>query len=412
MSYTSKWTPHASQCRYCGAPALKFRRWSPAPGADEDICFSCDACRQVWWIEAAASPEDARMKIAVKPYAMRLSGTVAQQPYSMSWTIPALCAAYDWPDDAPGGGMIAIIELGGGWKQSDVEQAFAAMKLPAPSITDVSVDGTTNSPGADADGEVALDIQVAAASYTVATGGKPATLRIYWCQDIAAGVAAAQADGCDVCSISWGLDEALWGKVDGYAMDAAATAATNAGMVICAAAGDNDSSDGGTTPANVDLPGSARRVISCGGTSRWPSGTEVVWNNENGKSNGSGTGGGYSTLFAMQVWQTGAPRPPPSLGRMVPDVAACADPNTGYQIVLDGQVEVVGGTSAVAPLFAGLFAACGRKLGFIAPKLYENKTAFRDIMHGNNGLYHAGLGPDPCSGIGSPNGKAIVALFV
>lgn len=346
--------------------------------------------------------------IPLRPYIKR-RGTALLR--GTSWSVPDLCAAYDWPRDAPGGGVIAIIELGGGWNQADVDQAAALAGYPSPAITDISVDGTQNSPGSADDGEVALDIQIAAASYACATGGQEAVIRVYWCGDIAAGVAAAQADGCDVCSISWGADEALWGQAAGDALDATVTAATAAGMVVLAAAGDNDSSDGGPTPANVDLPASARRVIACGGTSKWRDGHEVVWNNESGTSNGAGTGGGFSTLFAMQPWQTGAPKPPHALGRMVPDVTACADPYTGYQVVLNGVLEIFGGTSCVAPLYAGLIGACGQKLGFIAPQLYDHKQAFRDITVGNNGLYDAGLGPDACSGIGAPNGGSIVELF-
>jgi kumamolisin len=97
---------------------------------------------------------------------------------------------------------------------------------------------------------------------------------------------------------------------------------------------------------------------------------------------------------------------------MIPDVAADADPNTGYNVFVHGSVTVVGGTSAVAPLFAGLFAAFGTKLGFVTPKLWQNQTAFNDITVGGNGLYNAGPGPDPCSGIGSPIGSSIAALFV
>src|SRR5271155_2993941 len=128
---------------------------------------------------------------------------------SSPWSVPDLCAAYDWPKDAPGGGVIAIVELGGGWTHADVTQFFTNAKLPAPNVIHVSVDGTTNSqcnPQNGADGEVALDIQVAGAAYTVATG-KAANIRVYWSRDITKAVAAATADGCDVCSISWGADE-------------------------------------------------------------------------------------------------------------------------------------------------------------------------------------------------------------
>jgi kumamolisin len=96
---------------------------------------------------------------------------------------------------------------------------------------------------------------------------------------------------------------------------------------------------------------------------------------------------------------------------MVPDVSANADPNTGYEILVHGQSTVVGGTSAVAPLYAGLFAAFGTKLGFVTPTLWQDQSAFNDITQGGNGLYNAGPGPDPCSGIGSPIGSPIAALF-
>ena len=96
---------------------------------------------------------------------------------------------------------------------------------------------------------------------------------------------------------------------------------------------------------------------------------------------------------------------------MVPDVAADADPNSGYQVFVHGAETVVGGTSAVAPLFAGLFASLGTKLGFVTAKLWANPAAFNDITVGSNGLYNAGPGPDPCSGLGSPIGKRIAGLF-
>ena len=97
---------------------------------------------------------------------------------------------------------------------------------------------------------------------------------------------------------------------------------------------------------------------------------------------------------------------------MVPDVCANADPNTGYNVFVHGSATVVGGTSAVAPFYAGLFAALGTKLGFVTPALWKNQKAFNDITVGGNGFYNAAVGPDPCSGIGSPIGTSMAALFV
>ena len=335
------------------------------------------------------------------------------------WNVPNLCAAYDWPTGLAGGGIIAIVELGGGWVQSDMDQYFKSINQPVPKITDVSVDGTKNSPNqstgsnSDPDYEVALDIQVAAAAYYAATG-KPATIRMYWSKDIATAVQKAAKDGCDVCSISWGADESTWGTEAADEMESAAATATALGMVVFAASGDNDSSDGGPTPANVDAPSSCPHVIGCGGTYK-TSTVETVWNDSPGQTSGEGTGGGYSTIFPVQSWQIGIPAPPANSpygrGRMVPDVSADADPNTGYNVVVHGSTTVVGGTSAVAPLYAGLFAAFGRKLGFVTPSLYQNQADFHDITSGGNGYYNAGPGPDPCSGIGSPIGNRLAPLF-
>jgi kumamolisin len=336
------------------------------------------------------------------------------------WNIPNLCSAYKWPNGLAGGGVIAIVELGGGWVQSDMDAYFKSINQPVPKITDVSVDGTKNSPNqntgsnSDADVEVALDIQVSAAAYYAATG-KPATIRIYWAQDIAPAVQKAAQDRCDVCSISWGADENTWGTQNADEMESAAATATDLGMIVFAASGDNNSSDGGTTPANVDCPSSCPHVVGCGGTYKTSS-TETVWNDSPGQTNGEGTGGGYSTIFPSQTFQIGIPKPPSGSkygkGRMVPDVAADADPNTGYDITVHAGNTVVGGTSAVAPLYAGLFAAFGTKLGFVTPTLYKNPVAFSDIATGSNGYYTAGPGPDPCTGLGAPIGNKLAPLFL
>jgi len=100
-------------------------------------------------------------------------------------------------------------------------------------------------------------------------------------------------------------------------------------------------------------------------------------------------------------------------GRGVPDVAGNADPDTGYRIVVDGVATVVGGTSAVAPLWAGLVARChqaGARGGFWNPLLYaaRGSSAFHEITVGSNGAYDAGPIWNACCGLGSPNGTAIL----
>lgn len=329
-----------------------------------------------------------------------------------SWSVKDLCHAYQWPSGLAGGGVIGIVELGGGWMLSDTRQFFQAEGLPMPSITDVKLNlaNTNCSPRDPADGEVALDIQIAGASYAVATG-KAATIRVYWTQDIASGVRAAAKDGCDVCSISWGSPEGQWpptGPGSIQDMEQAAADAAMDGMVVFAAAGDSDSSDGDPSdPEEIDGPACCPHVIACGGTTKPASGEEIVWGSSD--PNGDGTGGGFSKIFPQSPWLNGAPH---GSGRMIPDMTACGDPATGYNIILYGELNVFGGTSCVGPLFAGLFAGFDRKLGFVGPTLWRNQGSFVDIVDGTNGSYRATPGPDPCSGIGRGIGTKLSGLFV
>jgi kumamolisin len=178
----------------------------------------------------------------------------------------------------------------------------------------------------------------------------------------------------------------------------------------------------------VDFPASSPHVLGCGGTALTAGNglrqSEVVWNDQ--ASGGGASGGGVSAVFPLPSWQAnvGVPghtpaakrhKPPadPAGGRGVPDVAGDASPATGYQILVDGQQQVVGGTSAVAPLWAGLIAILnqrlGRKVGFLNPQLYQlGETPFFDITAGTNGAFSAGIGWDPCTGLGSPNGTLLL----
>ena len=157
-------------------------------------------------------------------------------------------------------------------------------------------------------------------------------------------------------------------------------------------------------------------MLGCGGTRLTASGNtisqEIVWNDQ---PQGGASGGGVSAVFALPTWQANAnvPKAPTSAGgRGVPDVAGDASPETGYNVSFDGQNEVVGGTSAVAPLWAALIALLnqqrGSNLGFINPTIYQNaENGFNDITQGTNGAWSAGPGWDPCTGLGSPNGAAV-----
>jgi kumamolisin len=348
------------------------------------------------------------------------------QPHAtnVSYTPVQVGELYGFPAGAMASGQtIGLIELGGGYREADVTAYFKTLGLPAPALTAVSVDGGKNTPGNanGADGEVMLDIEVCA---SIATGAKVA---VYFAPNTDQGfidaVSMAVHDTTNkpsVISISWGGPESSWTAQASTALDAACQAAAAVGVTITVACGDNGSTDG-ATGNNVDFPASSPHVLACGGTTLQGSGTtissEVVWNE---LANGEGaTGGGVSTMFALPTWQQDSnvpAAPSASGGRGVPDVAGDADPSTGYEIRVDGETTVIGGTSAVAPLWAGLIALAneqnGVAAGFVNPTLYSTgaKSAFRDITQGNNGAFSAGPGWDACSGQGSPVGSAIIAV--
>jgi kumamolisin len=215
-----------------------------------------------------------------------------------------LCAAYSFPTGLAGGGKIGILELGGGYTQGDLDLFSQLNGLPQIIPTAVSVNGGQNSPGqpwpsGEADGEVLLDIQVAAAAYYYCTGQLP-SIQVFFAPNNDASfvdvINAAVAADCDVLSISWGADEARWDPSAADEVEAAAQAATESGCIVFAASGDNSSSDG-DPGANVDMPSSCPHIIGCGGTWKYPF-NEVVWGD--GTPNGNGTGGGYSVLFPPQ----------------------------------------------------------------------------------------------------------------
>jgi kumamolisin len=146
-----------------------------------------------------------------------------------------------------------------------------------------------------------------------------------------------------------------------------------------------------------------------------------VWNEL--ANNEGATGGGVSDVFPLPSWQKGANVPPSAnpnknVGRGVPDVAGDADPTTGYVTLVDGNPDVIGGTSAVAPLWAGLIAlineSIGKPAGFINPLLYQGASTgadFNDVTSGNNGAYSADPGWDACTGFGSPIGIQVATAL-
>ena len=345
-------------------------------------------------------------------------------PSSVPLTPQQVATAYNFPANNGAGTCVAIIELAGGYTQQNLTSSFSRIGI-TPNPTVVNAYGT-NSPGSDSDFETMLDI------YVIGGIVPKATIAMYFGNVYAPGfynaVAAAVNDNIyspKVISISWGGIES-----SGY-MDDLFISARLKGITVTVATGDFGSkASANTNVYTVQYPASSPYVLACGGTTLQlnPNGTianEFVWN---GGSQGSA--GGVSTLYSVPTWQTGLTSkkyPTPTVAtltsRGIPDVAGNGDPYTGYEFYLglSNTLSQYGGTSAVAPLYAALFARIvalgGHEVGFINSVLYANPQVFQDITVGNNACpapqgYSATPGWDACTGLGSPNGQAILNLLV
>jgi len=333
------------------------------------------------------------------------------------------------------GKNIGIIELGGGYDVSDLSIYFSEVGVPMPNVVCVPV-GAGNNPGPDpvSDGEVMLDIEVAG------TVAPKANIVVYFGANTGGGfrdaISAAIHDdqrNLDVISISWGSSEPPKADAEQELGDyhSLFVEAASMGITVCAATGDhgtaNDTSwDQGF---HVNHPACDPNVLACGGTQVDPaSGDDIVWNDNQPFSPGIGDGGGWTTgggisqCYPVPSYQAGIQMPPVlgggTVGRGLPDLAMSA---TNYFIRVDSGESASGGTSAVAPLVAALVAligqAKGKRIGLMQPILYANAAAFKDVTVGNNSIpesapgYNAGPGWDACTGLGTPDGTAVMNLF-
>ncbi len=338
------------------------------------------------------------------------------QEITPTFTPLNLATLYSFPSGNGLNQKIGIIELGGGYLQSDLVAYFASLGITgSPNVTTVSIDGGTNDPTdpSGASYEVILDVEVIIALCPAAA------TRVYFAPNTSQGfynaIHRAITDGCHVISISWGAPENYWASSDLTSYNSLFQSTINANAIVFAASGDDGSNDG-ESGNHADFPASSPYVVGCGGTSLVANGiktviqSEVVWNNGTGA-----TGGGISAIFGKPSYQNSVSY---NLNgkRGVPDVAGNADPNTGYLLLYNNSYIVIGGTSAVSPLWSGLL---GRIYQNISPLtisslqtvLYANPNVFRAITSGNNGAFQAGVGWDACTGLGTPNGVAIQAAL-
>jgi kumamolisin len=358
----------------------------------------------------------------------------ADPPNTSPVPLDLITQLYDFPTNQAVGQTIAIFSAGG-YLASDISSNFAGNP---PVVTDVSVNANNQNWG---DLETTQDIVISA---SVAPGADAA---VYfndgseqgWVETVSRVVHPDPGDPiCSVMSSSWyilnGDGDALTSGVTAALVTAVSQAFEDAaiqGVTVCIASGDTGSdskiSDG---EAHVQYPGSDPWVLSCGGTTIGnvvgSSCDEWVWNDTSIWGAGA-TGGGVSAVFPLPWYQVdaGVPlsvNPGHFRGRGVPDVAANASPNSGYPITVGGQPEIGNGTSASAPLWAGLTAvlnaALEENIGFVNPVIYAlGSSVFRDILAepgaANNSLYGApgypaGPGWDACTGWGTPRGKALL----
>jgi len=338
-----------------------------------------------------------------------------------------VASLYQFPSGTGAGQTVALIELGGGYRRADLTAYFKSLGIKKPKVTSVSVDHAKNQPTGDGngpDGEVLLDIEV------VGAVAPEAHIVVYFAPNTDAGFLDAITTALhdekhkpSVISISWGGPESSWTPQSLTSYDEAFQSAAALGVTVIVASGDNGSSDGVHGGGNhVDFPASSPHVLGAGGTriaaANGKIDAEAVWNDG---ANGGAGGGGVSKVFAVPSWQQGLKTTTTGGGkkaltkRGVPDISGDADPESGYIVRVDGSNAVIGGTSAVAPLWAGLIAIInaqnGKPVGFANPILYQNPKAMNDVTQGDNGNFQATSGWDAATGLGSPNGGRIAALF-
>jgi kumamolisin len=336
------------------------------------------------------------------------------------------------------GQCIGLLELGGGFHESDLETYWKARHLPRPELTVVTgrnrpapsdaiteyIAGKAEDVQARWTVEVTLDIQLASA---FAPGAR---LAVYFGADSDEGqyqtLLAALTDTVNrpsVLSISFGGPEKTVSEKWRGRINRLLKAAALMGVTVCAASGDltfstktNDYIPPGHDPKTVSFPGSSPYVLSCGGSHLPPGERESVWY-EPFRGFQCSTVGGVSSLWEEPKWQAGAgirDKVGGLSGRGVPDVAGKADLTGGYRLFVGGKDISMGGTSASAPMWAALIANLNAhlktRLGLVAPLFYSEalEGSTHQIHHGTNGVWEAGPGWNPCTGLGSPKGAHLL----
>jgi kumamolisin len=367
-----------------------------------------------------------------------------------------LAKAYAFPPTLNGKGQtIGLIEFGGGFREGDIQQFCAHLKVPTPQIAVVNVGDGKNQPAslksvhqfldvisgsvalaageqdkasfiaAQCTAEVTMDIEIAAAL------APESRIVVYFAAVDKQGLYHAlnyavhdEHNRPDVISVSWSVPEQSLSRSEIESIEGVLREAAALGITVCASSGDAGALNGSTDgKPSVNYPASSPYCLACGGTSGKMNlegiSDEVVWNAMHYGIHGA-SGGGVSEKFQVPAWQAAARvpvGPAGKAGRGVPDVAGLADPRHGCELLLAGRSFASAGTSAVAPMWAALVArlnqALGKRCGHLHPHIYEigekRRAALRPVLKGNNGVYHAGEGWNACTGYGTPRGDELLA---
>ncbi|MBC8755445.1 S53 family peptidase [Kordia sp. YSTF-M3] len=332
-----------------------------------------------------------------------------------------IAEVYNFPEGDGAKQTIGIIELGGKFEESDLKTFFAQYDMKVPKIQVVGEPATT--PIND-NVEVTADIQVAGVL------APKAKLVIYYGTSILNAMKSALADTknkLSVISISWAGSELGYSLQEITELNNVFKEAALKGITVIGASGDNGALNK-LKFANVNVPVNFEHVLGCGGTKLNIANDEIisetVWN-ESTPQTQIGSGGGFSQRVsepryqktAIQNYITKYPQFEPyqrAGGKGIPDVGANAADASGYAVFFEGNWVKIGGTSLATPLWAALIARInqnlGYNLGFITEHLYElmDSPAFDQIIEGNNNLYLAASGWNPCTGLGTPNGQKLM----
>jgi kumamolisin len=361
----------------------------------------------------------------------------------------SVARTYQFPREATGRGQtIGIIVLGGGFHESDLDAYFRHLKMSKPKITVVEVGDQGNNPADQAaigdclakDGvaglhrakgqshpyphfrrnsaknvewtlETTMDVEL------IGTWANDAHIVVYFTHNNARGkydaFSAALHDTTHkptVISCSWGAPEGLISRVLVEEMDVMFQAAALMGITIVCASGDEGDNSRQAGEPQAYFPACSPHVLGCGGTilphTPGEQPVQTVWREEIAGHTAE-SGYGESDVFHAPPWQTAAASARQKGGRVVPDVAAKADVQFGYDLIIGGTHVPGCGTSAAAPLWASLAALLNEKLeapvGFFTPLLYDPRC--------RGGVEPVGSSRVPWKpkvGLGTPRGIALL----